>query len=202
MPAKTVTIGAVRLAPVPRAVADTVRELTEVRDIRAIVADAIQLGRCTVGQLSAEFSQGPIRRSAVLRSVLAEVADGVRSTAEGDLHDVIRTARLPLPLFNPSLYDGDLFLGKPDGWWPDAGVAGEVDSRAWHLSPDDWDRTRRRHDLMAAAGIIVLHFSPRELRREPAKVAEMIRGALNRGRTRPRLPIRTIPCETSALAKV
>ena len=91
---------------------------------------------------------------------------------------MIRTARLPMPLFNPSLYDGDLFLGKPDGWWPDAGVAAEVDSRAWHLSPDDWDRTRRRHDLMAAAGIIVLHFSPRELRREPAKVAEMIKGAL------------------------
>ena len=130
----------------------------------------------------------------MFRSVLAEVADGIRSTAEGDLRDLIRTARLPMPLFNPSLYDGDLFLGKPDGWWPDAGVAGEVDSRAWHLSPDDWDRTRRRHDRMAAAGIIVLHFSPRELRREPAKVAEMIKGALNRGLTRPPLPIRTIPC--------
>jgi hypothetical protein len=41
---------------------------------------------------------------------------------------------------------------------------------------------------MAAAGIIVLHFSPRELRREPAKVAELIKGALNRGLTRPSLP--------------
>jgi hypothetical protein len=95
-----------------------------------------------------------------------------------------------------------LFLGKPDGWWPDAGVAGEVDSRAWHLSPDDWDRTRRRHDLMGAAGIIVLHFSPRELRREPAKVTELIKGALERGLSRPRLPIRTIPCKASASAKV
>jgi hypothetical protein len=106
-------------------------------------------------------------------------------------------ARLPMPLFNPPLYDGDLFLGKPDGWWPDAGVAGEVDSRAWHLSPEDGDRTRRRHVLVAAAGIIVLHFSPRELRREPAKVAEMIKGALNRGLTRPPLPIRTVPCPRS-----
>jgi len=33
--------------------------------------------------------------------------------------------------------------------------------------------------------------------REPAKVAEMIRGALNRGLTRPPLPIRTIPCPGS-----
>ena len=50
---------------------------------------------------------------------------------------------------------------------------------------------------MAAAGIIVLHFSPRDLRREPAKVAQLIRGALNRGLTRPILPIRTIPCPGS-----
>ena len=162
-----------------------------------MVADAVQLGRCTVSQLAEELRTGPVRGSAAFRSVLAEVADGIRSTAEGDLRDVIRTARLPMPLFNPSLYDGDLFLGKPDGWWADAGVAAEVDSRAWHLSPEDWDRTRRRHDLMAAAGIIVLHFSPRELRREPAKVAEMIKGALHRGLTRPPLPIRTVPCPGS-----
>ena len=129
-----------------------------------------------------------------MRSVLGEVADGIRSTAEGDLRDLIRTARLPMPLFNPSLYDGEAWLGKPDAWWPDAGVAGEVDSRAWHLSPEDWDRTRRRHDRMAAAGIIVLHFSPRELRREPTKAAQMIGSAIDRGLTRPPLPIRTVPC--------
>jgi hypothetical protein len=202
MSARASSAGAVRLAPVSRAAADTARQLTEMRDVRAVVADAVQLGRCTVSQLAAEFGQGPVRGSAVLRSVLAEVADGIRSTAEGDVRDLIRAARLPMPLFNPSLFDGDLFLGKPDAWWPDAGVAGEVDSRAWHLSPEDWDRTRRRHDRMAAAGIILLHFSPREVRREPATVAQMITGAIERGLGRPRLPIRTIPCETRVLAKV
>ena len=94
------------------------------------------------------------------------------------------------------MYAGDVFLGKPDAWWPDAGVAAEADSRAWHLSPADWDRTRRRHDLMAAAGIILLHFSPREFRREPAMVAQRLRDALERGLNRPPLPIRTIPCTT------
>jgi hypothetical protein len=194
MPSRASSIGPVRLAPVPRAVADTVRQLTELREVRAVVADAVQLGRCTVGQLTEELRTGPVKGSAVFRSVLSEVAGGIRSTAEGDLHDVITSARLPIPLFNPSLYDGEVFLGRPDAWWPDAGVAGEVDSREWHLSPEDWDRTRRRHDLMAAAGIILLHFSPREIRREPAKVARMIRGALDRGLARPPLPIRTIPC--------
>jgi hypothetical protein len=160
-----------------------------------VVADAVQLGRCTVRQLAEELRDGPMKGSAMFRSVLAEVADGIRSTAEGDLGELIRIARLPRPMFNPSLYAGDVFLGKPDAWWPDAGVAGEVDSRAWHLSPDDWDRTRQRHDRMAAAGIIVLHFSPREIRREPERVTQMIRGALDRGLARPSLLIRTIPCD-------
>jgi hypothetical protein len=194
MPARVCSSGPVRLTLAPRAVADTVRQLTVRRDVRAVVADAVQLGRCTIGQLTEELRTGPVKGSAVFRSVLSEVADGVRSTAEGDLRDVITSARLPMPLFNPSLYDGDLFLGKPDAWWPEAGVAVEVDSRAWHLSAEDWDRTRQRHDRMAAAGVIVLHFSPREIRREPAKVARMIRGALDRGLARPALPIRTVPC--------
>ena len=194
MPTRVCSSGPVRLTLAPRAVADTVRQLTVLRDVRAVVADAVQLGRCTVGQLAEELRTGPVKGSAVFRSVLSEVADGIRSTAEADLRDVITSARLPMPLFNPSLHDGEVFLGRPDAWWPDAGVAGEVDSREWHLSPEDWDRTRHRHDLMAAAGIILLHFSPREIRREPAKVARMIRGALDRGLTRPPLPIRTIPC--------
>jgi len=193
MPTRTYCSGPVRLTAVPRAVADTVRQLTDVRDVRAMVADAVQLGRCTVGQLAEELSDGPMQGSAALRWVLSEVADGIRSTTEGDLRDLIRTARLPMPLFNPSLYKGDVFLGKPDAWWPDAGVAGEVDSRAWHLSPEDWDRTRRRQTVMGAAGIIVVHFSPRELRREPALVVQRIRDALDSGLARPSLPIRTVP---------
>jgi len=193
MPPRTCAAGPVRLALAPRAVADTARLLTDFRDVRAVVAESVQLGRCSLRDLAEELSGSPIRGSAMFRLALDEVADGIRSTAEGDLRRLIKTARLPAPLFNPSLYDGDEFLGKPDAWWPQAGVAVEVDSRAWHLSPEDWDRTRRRHDLMAAAGIIVLHFSPRDLRREPGMVTKRIRDALAKGVNRPSLPIRTIP---------
>jgi len=197
MPPKIVAAGPVRLVLAPRAVADTAWRLTSLRDVRAVVADAVQIGRCTVSQLTAELSEGPIRGSAMFRSALAEVAEGIRSTAEGDLRDLIRVNRLPMPMFNPSLYENDVFLGRPDAWWPDAGVVAEVDSREWHLSPEDWDRTRRRHDRMAAAGIILLHFSPNQIRREPADVVRMIKQALQRGLTRPPLPIHTIPCPTT-----
>ena len=195
LPAGSCSAGPARLALVPRAVADTARLLTSYRDVRAVVADAVQLDRCTVRQLAEELSDAPIRGSAMLRSALAEVADGIRSTAEGDLRSLLKAARLPTPLFNPALYADDVFLGKPDAWWPRAGVAVQVDSRAWHLSPEDWDRTRNRQTLMGAHGIIVQPFSPRDIRLDRAMVASRIRDALTRGLERPPLPIRTVPIQ-------
>jgi hypothetical protein len=197
MPSQIVAAGPIRLVPVARAVADTVRLLADLRDARAVVADAIQRGRCTVGDLTGELRGGPTKGSAMFRSILGEVAEGIRSTAEGDLRNLIRAARMPMPLFNASLYIGDVFLARPDAWWPEAGVAVEVDSYEWHLSPADADRTRKRHDLMGAAGIIAQHFSPRQIRRESAEVIRLIKGALDRGLQRPALPIRTIPCPGS-----
>ena len=200
LPERIVPAGPLRFAPVGRAVADTAWLLTDLRDVRAVVADAVQRSRCTVPELAAELGAGPMRGSAMFRSVLAEVAEGIRSTAEGDLRGLIRAARLPIPLFNASLYVGGAFLAKPDAWWPEAGVSAEADSREWHLSPEDWDRTRTRHDRMCAAGIIPLHFSPRQIRREPAEVVRLIKDALHNGLQRPPLPIRTIPCPGSATA--
>jgi len=200
MPSRIVTSGPVRLVLVARAVADTARLLIDVRDVRSVVADAVQRGRCTVAELAGELRDGPVKGSATFRSVLGEVAEGIRSTAEGDLRGLIRSARLPTPLYNASLYVSGIFLARPDAWWPEAGVSAEVDSREWHLGPAEWDRTRVRHDRMCAAGIIPLHFSPRQIRREPAEVVRMIRDALERGLQRPPLPISTIPCPESPSA--
>jgi hypothetical protein len=199
MPRQIALSGPVRLAPVARAVANTAWQLTSLREVRAVVAEAVQLKRCTVSQLAGELKDAPVRGSAMFRTVLSEVAEGIRSTAEGDLRDLIMTAQLPMPLFNPSLYQGTTFIAKPDAWWPQAGVAAEVDSREWHLGPADWERTTTRHTLMAAAGIIPLHFLPSQIRREPATVIKRITDALEGGRKRPALPIRTVPCPTRPL---
>jgi hypothetical protein len=69
----------------------------------------------------------------------------------------------------------------------------EVDSREWHLSPEDWERTEARHTRMGALGIIVQHFTPRRIRTEPAQVATEIRSALRAGQQRPALAVRTLP---------
>lgn len=180
--------GAIRYAPPVRAIADAVRQLRDPADIRAIVAAGVQKGKVQVWQFAQELAGMPIRGSAGLRQALAEVADGVRSTAEGDLVRLIRRARLPEPILNVRLYIDGEFLACPDAWWPRAGVAAEADSREWHLSPADWERTMLRHARMSAKGIIVLHYPPSRIKADgPAVVAE-IRDALEAGRGR-RLPV-------------
>jgi hypothetical protein len=104
-----------------------------------------------VWQLAEELDRGPVQGSARLRRALAEVADGVRSAEEGNLRSLIKRERLPDPMYNPRLYAGEEFIAVPDAWWREACVAAEVDSRQWHLSPGDWERTLERHARRSAA---------------------------------------------------
>jgi hypothetical protein len=193
MPEQTFTVGPVSLVPIPRAVADSARGLTRLADVRALVANVIQQGRCSADQLIAELEDGPVQGSALLRIAIADIREGVRSNPEADLKDLLKWAKIRTPMFNPRLYSGDEFLASPDGWWPDLGVAAEVDSREYHLSPKDHERTLERHARMAAHGITVLHFTPRQIRTQPTQVAAILKAALVAARGRPTLNIRTIP---------
>ena len=177
--------GVVRYASPPRAVADTVRELTKFSDVRAVVAGGVQRGKITVADLARELDAGPIRGSAPLRAALAEVADGVRSSAEGDLHALIKRERLPEPMYNARLFVGGQLLAITDAWWPQAGVAVEVDSREWHLSPADWERTLARDARMTEHGILVLRFTPRRIHTAGKEVAGQIRSVLASSAARP-----------------
>jgi hypothetical protein len=193
MPESVCGDGPVRFTMVARAIADAARELDSFRDFRAIVADAVQQRHCKIEVLARELAGTPMRHSGWLRQALAEVADGVRSVAEGDLRDLIIRAELPRPMFNARLFAGRDFLAVPDAWWPRAGVAVEVDSREWHISPEDWERTQDRHTRMGALGIIVQHFTPRQIRTQPARVVTRIGSALRAGQQRPPLAVRTLP---------
>lgn len=196
MPEQVLTSGPLRLAPTARAVADTARGLSRLADVRAVVAAAVQQGKCTPDLLAAELGSGPVQGSALLRTAIEEIREGVRSSPEADLADVLRRAKVAPPVFNPRLYSGDEFVASPDAWWQDAGVAVEVDSREYHLSPQDHERTLQRHARMAAYGITVLHFTPRQIRTQPATVAAVIKAALAAAQNRPPSPLRALPPAT------
>jgi hypothetical protein len=177
--------GDVGYVPVPRAVADAARYGTAMSDIRALVAGAVQQDKVTVSQLAAEVDRGSPRGTAQLRAVLADVADGIRSSTEADLKKLIKREGLPEPMYNARLFVNGKFLAVTDAWWPQACVAVEVDSREWHLSPADWQYTMDRHAKMTACGILLLHFPPKRLRSAGRVIGAEIRATLEVGRSRP-----------------
>jgi very-short-patch-repair endonuclease len=197
MPAPICYRGIVQFALPERALADAARELHSFRQVRALVADAVQQRTCRLDLLQEELRQGPRRGSAWLRQSLAEVAGGIRSGAEGDFADLIRCSGLPTPMFNARLYVGKVFIAVVDAWWAEAGVVVEVDSRAWHLLPEHWERDLQRHARMSAHGIIALHVPPNRIRRDPAGVIADIKTALAAGQARPRLAVRAVPTDDS-----
>lgn len=115
------------------------------------------------------------KEMALLREILAEVADGARSAPEAQLRQLAAKSRiLPKVRWNPKMPGG---LPTPDGYIEEARMALEVDSREFHLSPDDWEKTLKHHNELAAAGILVLHFTPRQIREEAARVLRQIEDA-------------------------
>ena len=192
MPGEAFTVGPRRLVPLVRAVGDTARSLSRLADVRALVAAVVQQGKCTPAMLAAELEEGPVQGSALLRLAVGDVYAGTRSNPEADLRDLLRRAKLPMPEFNPRLYAGEEFIGSPDAWWQYAGVAAEVDSHEYHLSPEDHERTTARDTHMKKYGINVLHFTPRQIRTQPAEVIAAIRSALAAPGFHPSVPIRAV----------
>ncbi|HEY2522704.1 MAG TPA: hypothetical protein VGJ19_21515 [Streptosporangiaceae bacterium] len=193
MPAEVCVADELRYVLPARAVADAARSLTAGRDVRALVAQAVQRQLCSIELLTTELDQGPARGSAALRHALEEARNGIRSAPEGDLRVLLRRARIPMPMFNARLYDGKGLIALVDAWWKEVGVGVEVDSKQYHYSAGDWQRTMARHDRLVSHGVLLLHFSPRQIRTQPDQVAEQIRAALAVGRAREPLTIRTKP---------
>lgn len=192
LPDQVCYLGPVQYVLPARAVADSVRWLNDLASVRAIVAGVVQTKICTVEQLNCELRGGPVQGSALFRAALEEVADGVRSSSEAEFKSLLKRGKIPEPKYNAKLYSGDEFVAQADAWWPDVGVVAEVDSKEWHLSPQTWEHTMRRHARMTALGILVLHFTPRQIRHEPDEVLKIIRQALASRNGLPGPAIRTV----------
>jgi hypothetical protein len=190
MPEEPYETDRVKFASPARAAADAARFFTKLDDVRDVISKVVQRRACDVAELIAELHAGPSAGSLLLSAALTELADGVRSVAEGDLRKLVLASALPVPMFNAKLYtlDGD-FIAMVDAWWDDAGVAAEVDSRAYHISPADQDRDAARHGRLTELGVLVHHFSPQRIKADGDTLTANLAGAIANGRNRPRLPI-------------
>lgn len=194
MPAYTSSTKGIRFAPLVRAVGDAARSMLRREDVQALVCAAVQKGRCSLSDLIAELNAGPTTGSALLRMALGELAAGVRSEGERDLKVRISRSDLEQPMYNARLYLPDgTFLAIVDTWWQRAGVAGEVDSRQYHMQARDYRETMNRHNRIEAAGVHLLHFLPMDIRQDWPTVHARIRDAIANGKRNPPLPIIAVP---------
>jgi hypothetical protein len=191
-PPGTVERDGVRVAPLDRAVLDTARRLGDRDDVRALLADAIQQRRTTTARLGVELDAGNQRGSAIVRDVLEEIADGIRSATEGWGRDLYARSGLPPMLWNPTLrWPNGRFLATPDGYLPSVGMAWENDSMEFH--PVEEDETARRRADMIGAGVVVAHHRPRRLKTEPDRVIEELRAYYQLAASRPTPHLVVVP---------
>nr|WSZ96188.1 hypothetical protein OH820_11460 [Streptomyces sp. NBC_00857] len=184
-PCRRLPVRGLHCAPLPRATADAIPSLTDRAAVTALLAEVVQRGRCTLEELTTALRSGRHGSDPRVATTLEGLTAGVRSVAEAAARPLLREAGIPDPLWNQDLYllDGT-FLARPDAYWPYAGVVLEIDSREWHLSPGDWERTMARRNLMIRHGLTVLSVSPFQLRDDPQTLMTTLHAALATGAER------------------
>jgi hypothetical protein len=153
------------------------RRILDLADVRAVLAR--NRGRRGVATL----------RDAVER--LHPATGDTRSRLEALALRLVTDHGLPQPAVNV-LVDGK----EVDLLWPHDRLVAELDGRETHLTPQAFERDRRRDAELAAAGYRVLRFTWRQLTEDPAFVAAALRAAL-RAAPRPATPA---PAPASAAA--
>jgi hypothetical protein len=157
--------------PLPRAIADFVARIGDHRDALAAAAEAVQRRLTAVADVVNELDHVTGRGTSAARHVRAALLSGVRSAPEGDFVSLCaRSSVLPVPLLNPLLELPSGAKVCPDALFVEAGLVHETNGREPHAAEDRFEDMQARHGAMTAAGLVVLHSSPRQLKTEPARV--------------------------------
>jgi hypothetical protein len=157
------------VAAAGRCAADAIREAASLPEARSIATSALRDRRVEWDLVVSSQRPGP--GAGHLGRVVREIADGVRSPAEAEVHErLMRAARrgsLPPYLLNPDVYVDGVLLGSPDAWFPGLGLGDEVDSREWHEDEGQLDKTLLRHERFETYGLKLNHVTPKRFRSDP-----------------------------------
>ncbi|MFD3545449.1 hypothetical protein ACFWUW_07470 [Streptomyces sp. NPDC058655] len=168
------------VAPVARAVADAVAQLSDAAAVRRVLSEAVRDGHCEPAAVVRELTVARLLdRPHVVGAVESLLAEG-RAIAEDRLYRLVHGFDLPEPVWNVDLRlpDGP-HLGGVDAFWPEQAVALEIDTRAPRQGEDEqWSECVRKRETLERLGITVLHVTPRKLRDWPEQQAAVLRTAL------------------------
>ncbi|MFF0108744.1 hypothetical protein [Streptomyces hirsutus] len=174
-------VAGVPVAPVPRALADTVAGLDDAGAVRRLLMEAVVGGHCEASALVRELTAAKLLgRPHVVRVVDSLMAEG-RAHAEDGLYRMVRAYGLPDPLWNVDLrLPGGPHLGGLDAYWPEQAVALDLDTCRENLPDDDVPRSEyaRKREHLERLGITVVRVTPRRLRDAAEQQAAVVRTAL------------------------
>ncbi|MEV6953245.1 hypothetical protein [Streptomyces sp. NPDC051183] len=168
------------VAPVARAVADAVAQLSDAGTVRRLLSEAVRGGHCEPAAVVRELTVARLlNRPHVVDAVESLLAEG-RAIAEDRLYQLVRGFDLPEPVWNVDLrLPGGPHLGGVDAYWPEHSVAVEIDTRAPRQGEDEqWSESVRKRETLERLGVTVLHITPRKLRDWPEQQAAVVRTAL------------------------
>jgi hypothetical protein len=173
-------ITGVPVVPLPRALADTVEQLSDAPAVRRLLTEAVRGGHCEPSSVVRELTGARLlSRPHVADAVDTLLAEG-RAIAEGRLYDMVRGYGLPDPVWNVDLrLPGGPDLGGVDAYWPDHSVALEIDSRAPRQDEGTaWSEGARKREHLERLGVTVVHTTPRKLGEAMEQQAAVVRTAL------------------------
>ncbi|GGJ37328.1 hypothetical protein [Streptomyces brasiliensis] len=168
------------VAPVPRALADAVAELSDAASVLRLMTETVRAGHCEPAAVVRELTQAKLlSRPHVVGAVDSLVAEG-RARAEDHLYRMVREYGLPEPIWNVDLrLPGGPHLGGVDAYWPDQAVAMELDTRAPRQDEDAlWSEYARKREHLERLGITVVYVTPKKLRHAMEEQAAVTRTAL------------------------
>ncbi|MFF0185817.1 hypothetical protein [Streptomyces sp. NPDC005244] len=179
LPAPAFVTG-VPVAPVPRALADAVAELTDADVVRRLLTEAVRGGHCEPAVVVRELTAARLLgRPHVVDAVDSLLAEG-RAIAEERLYRMVHEHGLPDPVWNVDLrLPGGPHIGGLDAYWPEQAVAVELDTRAPRQDEDAlWSEYARKREVLERLGITVVHITPKKLREAMEQQATVVRTAL------------------------
>ncbi|WP_425470909.1 hypothetical protein [Streptomyces armeniacus] len=170
------------VAPVTRALADTVRDTDDAVAVRRILTEAVRARHCEARAVVRELSRARLlSRPHVADAIDALLAEG-RAIAEEHLYDMVCFQDLPDPCWNVELrLPGGPHLGGLDAYWPDHAVAVDLDTRAPRHGQEEeslWEEYARKRESLERFGITVVYLTPAKLRDSPEQQAAIVRTAL------------------------
>ncbi len=117
------------VAPVSRALADTVAQLTDAGVVRRLLVESVRGGYCEASAVVRELGNVRLLGRPHVREAVEALTSEDRALAEGRLYEMVFRYWLPDPCWNVDLrLPGGPYLGGVDAYWPEQAVALELDT--------------------------------------------------------------------------